>query len=64
MEKLTETLNAIKVRKSTKQVIIQIAETEQMHIQQVCRRLLCNAIKEYLRKREESSDSENTLFGL
>ena len=53
MEKLTEKINAIKVSKSTKEDIIKIAEEEQIQIQQVCRRLLCKAIKEYFTKTEK-----------
>jgi hypothetical protein len=64
MEKLTETINAIKVTKSTKQAIIQIAETEQIHIQQVCRRLLRNAITEYLVKNKDSSTPGNKLVDI
>jgi propanediol dehydratase small subunit len=48
MEKLTETINALKVSKSTKDTILKIAEIEQLHIQQVCRRLLTSASKKYL----------------
>jgi hypothetical protein len=55
MEKLTEKINAIKVSKSTKEDIIKIAEEEQIQIQQVCRRLLCKAIKEYFTKTEKNS---------
>lgn len=47
MEKLTETINAIKVSKSTKNSIIKIAEIEELQIQQVCRRLLTRAINDY-----------------
>lgn len=50
MEKLTEKINAIVVSKSTKDSIIMIAESEQLHIQQVCRRLLKSAINEYMLK--------------
>lgn len=50
MEKLTETINAIKVSKITKDNIIKIAELEEIQIQQVCRKLLNKAIKEYLSK--------------
>ena len=47
MEKLTETINAIKVSKSIKDNLIKIAEIEEIQIQQVCRRLLTRGIKEY-----------------
>ena len=50
MEKLTETINAIKVSKTTKDSIIKIAEFEELQIQQVCRRLLSKAIKDYMSK--------------
>jgi uncharacterized membrane protein len=51
MEKLTETINALKISKSTKDNIIKIAEEEQIHIHQVCRKLLTNAVKEYILKK-------------
>jgi len=47
MEKLTETINAIKISKELKDKIIQIAEIEEIHIQQVIRKLLKSAIKNY-----------------
>jgi len=47
-EKLTEKINAITVTKSTKDKIRKIADIEQIHIQQVCRRLLNSASTEYL----------------
>lgn len=50
MEKLTETINAIKVTKTTKNCLIKIAEMEEIQIQQVCRKLLTKGIKEYLSK--------------
>jgi UDP-galactopyranose mutase len=52
MEKLTETINSLKVSKTTKEKIIKIAEIEELQIQQVCRRLLTKAIKEYFSKDE------------
>jgi UDP-galactopyranose mutase len=65
MEKLTETINAIKVSKSTKDYIIKIAEAEQIHIQQVCRKLLSNAIKDYISKNNgNESNPKNTLIRL
>jgi phosphoribosylformylglycinamidine (FGAM) synthase PurS component len=57
MEKLTETINALKVSKSVKESIIQIAEKEQIHIQQVCRKLLSNAIEDYTLKNSEEDSS-------
>lgn len=50
-EKLTEKLNAITVTKSMKDVIIQIAYTEDIHIQQACRKLLNLGLKEYQEKK-------------
>jgi hypothetical protein len=50
MEKLTETINAIKVTKSTKKNLIKIAEIEEIQIQQVCRKFLNRSIKEYFIK--------------
>lgn len=47
MEKLTEKINAFNVTKSTKNMLLQIAEEEQLQIQQICRRLLMTAIKDY-----------------
>jgi hypothetical protein len=47
MEKLTETISAIKVTKSTKKNLIKIAEIEEIQIQQVCRKFLNKAIKDY-----------------
>ena len=52
MEKLTEKLNAMKISKTTKDCLVQIADQEEIQIQQVCRRLLSAAIKEYLTKLE------------
>jgi len=52
MEKLTEKLNAMKISKTTKDCLVQIADQEEIQIQQVCRRLLSSAIKEYLSKIE------------
>lgn len=40
MEKLTETINAIKVSKTTKNGLVKIAQMEEIQIQQVCRKLL------------------------
>jgi hypothetical protein len=51
MEKLTETINAIKISKGLKDKIIQIAEIEEIHIQQVVRKLLKSAISTYFEKR-------------
>ena len=48
MEKLTEKINAFNISKSTKNTIVQIAEKEQIHIQQVCRRLLKAAVECYI----------------
>jgi len=56
-EKLTEKINAIKVSKSVKNDIIKIAEEEQIQIQQVCRKLLVKAIKDYFTKRKKSFSS-------
>ncbi len=47
MEKLTEKINTFNISKSMKNTIKQIAYDEQIHIQQVCRRLLDKALKEY-----------------
>jgi hypothetical protein len=52
MEKLTETINAVKISKSLKDAIIKIAETEEIQIQQVVRRLLKRAIENYKQKNE------------
>jgi hypothetical protein len=52
MEKLTETINAIKVSKTTKESIIRIAEIEEIHIQQICRKLLSLGIKEYYKRND------------
>ena len=52
MEKLTETINAIKVSKSTKDSLIKIAEIEELQIQQVCRRLFTKCIKEYFENKK------------
>jgi len=49
-EKLTEKINAISVTKTTKDSLIQIAENEDIQIQQVCRKLLSNGIKEYFER--------------
>jgi hypothetical protein len=46
-QKLTEKINSLKVSKNTKDSIIKIAEEQQIQIQQVCRKLLTKAIKEY-----------------
>jgi len=51
MEKLTETINALKVSKSTKDNIIKISEMEEIQIQQVCRKLLKIAINLYFEKK-------------
>jgi hypothetical protein len=51
-EKLTEKINAIKISKTAKESIIKIAEEEQIHIQQVCRKLLSRAIEDYFKKRK------------
>ena len=48
MEKLTEKINSFTVSKTMKDVIQQIAYEEHLQIQQVCRRLLAKAIKEYI----------------
>ena len=50
MEKLTETINAIKISKKTKDQIIKIAEIEGIYIQQVVRRLLKDAASDYFDK--------------
>ncbi len=47
MEKLTETINSLRIDVSTKEKIKEIAEIEQLQIQQVCRRLLSYAVKNY-----------------
>jgi hypothetical protein len=49
MEKLTETINAIKISKELKDKIIQIAEIEEIHIQQVIRKLLKSAVNNYFK---------------
>ena len=59
MEKLTETINAMKVSKSVKNGLTKIAQIEELQIQQVCRRLLSKGIKEYLSNKNE--DSENDI---
>ena len=46
-EKLTERINAFNINKTLKDKITKIAYNEHMQIQQVCRRLLDKAIKEY-----------------
>jgi hypothetical protein len=46
-DKLTETLNAIKISSSLKNRILKIADIEGIQIQQVCRKLLDVASKEY-----------------
>jgi hypothetical protein len=56
MEKLTETINAIKVSKFTKDRIVEIAGREEIQIQQVCRRLLRRAIEDYFEKTKNDSD--------
>ena len=50
MEKLTEKLNAMKISKTTKDCLVQIADVEEIQIQQVCRRLLSAAVKDYMSK--------------
>ena len=60
MEKLTETINAIKVSKTTKDSIVRISEQEEIQIQQVCRKLLSMAIKEY-QKRNDNFSIENDI---
>jgi propanediol dehydratase small subunit len=50
-EKLTEKINAITVTKSLKDNIIKIADNEEIQIQQVCRKLLSEAIKNYFEKK-------------
>jgi hypothetical protein len=52
-EKLTEKLNAITVSKSVKDAIIKIADKEEIQIQQVCRKLLSRAIKDYLKNNKK-----------
>ena len=51
MQKLTETLKAVKVSETTKDAIVKIAEIEELQIQQVCRRLLILGIKEYFKNK-------------
>lgn len=46
-EKLTEKINPFTVSKSLKESIIKIADEEEIQIQQVCRKLLTKAIKDY-----------------
>ncbi len=53
MEKLTEKINSFNVSKTMKDSLLKIAIDEQLHIQQVCRRLLTKAINEYLEKMEK-----------
>lgn len=52
-EKLTEKLNAITVSKSLKESIIKIADQEEIHIQQVCRKLLLRGMKDYLKNNKK-----------
>lgn len=54
MEKLTEKINSFKVSKVVKDKIIKISECEEIHIQQVCRKLLKMAIDDYLKKLEKN----------
>lgn len=48
MDKLTEKINTFVVSKELKKQILLIAELESLQIQQVCRRLLIKAAKEYI----------------
>ena len=48
-QKLTETINAIKISKQLKDKIIKIAEIEEIHIQQVVRKLLKSAVNNYFK---------------
>jgi hypothetical protein len=56
MEKLTETINAIKVSKNTKENLVKIAEIEEIQIQQVCRKLLNKGIRKYLSKQNKDTN--------
>jgi len=47
MEKLTEKINSFNISKTMKDSLLKIASDEQLHIQQVCRRLLNKAINDY-----------------
>ncbi len=58
MEKLTETINAIKVSKTIKNGLVKIAQIEEIQIQQVCRKLLTKGVKDYLSKKNEDSTNE------
>ncbi len=53
MDKLTEKINSFNISKPMKDSLLKIASAEQLHIQQVCRRLLTKAIKDYVAKMEE-----------
>ncbi len=52
MEKLIESIGSFKVSKTLKDDIIKIAGEEQIHIQQVCRKLLTKAVKRYFEEKE------------
>lgn len=54
MDKLTEKINSFNISKPMKDSLLKIASAEQLHIQQVCRRLLTKAIKDYVAQMEEN----------
>jgi len=58
MEKLTEKINTFKISKSVKEHIIEIADLEEINIQQGCRKLLKIGIDEYLNKYFKNIDKK------
>lgn len=54
MDKLTEKINSFNISKPMKDSLLKIASAEQLHIQQVCRRLLSKAIIDYVDKMDEN----------
>jgi inactivated superfamily I helicase len=62
MEKLTETLNALKISKSAKDKLIEIAEKEHLQIQQVYRRLLYMALENYVIEDKKNTEKKKYLL--
>lgn len=53
MEKLTEKINSFKIDKPMKDELLEIADNEDMYLQQVCRKMLKMGIEAYKNSKEK-----------
>lgn len=62
MEKLDDKIQSFRIAKSTKKLLIKMAQNDYIELQQICRRILSKAAKEYSDSLNQKSPEQSRDF--